>query len=419
MEINMKIEIKKEFNILSRKQFDVMVEKLKREKSNEISNTGIEYIKEQIKKIFKECCIAAKIAFSVEEINEIINLILLTYIDLILENDKSTFESIFQYVRSIEPDNADIINEKTQKLKDGINNYKLNVSIYNQYAKMNDFLYSRGKYHTNHERDKKVFSTRVPHNLIKLEFAEAFSNGRLLIYELMYKNKNPFTTTHRDKNNILFSAYQNLCCYMDTICKCSNSKEIVSKSVFFWKFEKTYRFVFTSILAKYIFEQNIEVSTLKLPKLLCNYYFTYHFKDDNTSVFCDSPIISYYEEIIKYSFETKNTVLDVEILEIQREMMAYTLSILCVLFPPTETRSHKLFYNKETNKFDFEAVGDFLIKDCKIPVLLSEYKELIEKNINNNLYVKTIQELLLNNDVVEQKILSNSAKKMKGFKKIN
>ena len=41
------------------------------------------------------------------------------------------------------------------------------------------------------------------------------------------------------------------------------------------------------------------------------------------------------------------------------------------------------------------------------------------ENINNNLYVETIQELLLNNDVVEQKILSNSAKKMKRFKKTN
>ena len=101
-------------------------------------------MKSQIRNIIEVIFDTCKISYAAYLVDEMVNLTLLSYISLILEYDESTYESIYQYIKDLDPLYFDANLEK--KMKEGINNYKLNVSIHKKFAIKLGFPFLRGKY---------------------------------------------------------------------------------------------------------------------------------------------------------------------------------------------------------------------------------------------------------------------------------
>ena len=347
-------------------------------------NTNAEYnLKNNSNKIqiFREhffCIINALINqqkdlyFSKEEVFDMVNAAVCNYLLIWIENARNTRQTGYSFSKqkyflsenqqrhktgedTLETDSAEIT-----RIYRGLDVYKENVSLYTQVKNRT----------TKHDANQKT-----EYNFIELCFAEAYSQYKLDIYTYLFLRKKPLEIiSNVKKDSAVELGYEQFFSFIEGITKENSDRLFTIKSLFLFKLECTFRFIFAYQIAEYTKDNNISINT-PIPEKMHIYYK----RIDRIGYLSGTSIsnfITYNKEIIDAVYNDRITDKLEHKIYTARMILDKAQSLFISLFPQN-------IYCEWTED-DFCDAASFLKHDYKILDLLMIAK-INNKNIKEDI----------------------------------
>lgn len=320
--------------------------------------------------------------FTEDEIDELLNTAVFTYLSIWLENAKNTCQTdVFfveqPYALSSEKERGkvgkNLFNARScdiTRIDRGLNILKDNIILQNEQAKKAGEHYSRIHY------SKKK---SVKYGFLDLCFADEYTNDKLELYKLFFLNKAFFE--NRSKNVSKYAikeGYKQFYTFLKSIVNAKTDRLFVIKSMLFYKLEYTYRFLFTAKMGVYLKTNKIDVST-PIPDIIKVYCsrIVHNSWMNGTSV---SKLLSEYDSLISTAYNGNKIDYSSKIIQ-ARMLIDITLSLHLFIYP-------KRIYDDWT-KEDFHNSALFLKNQFKIEDIIeslniSEFEnDKKTKNLNS------------------------------------
>lgn len=235
--------------------------------------------------------------------------------------------------------------------------------------------------------DKRA--TRRKRNIIELTFADNLSMQRLELYRLIYKNRYPLKSMHREKGmgNVLETPYDEFCNYITTLLNMDNVKYCVYNWLFLWDYEKNYRFVFVAIMANYIQEKKIDIKSFETPKLIKTFLCHNMYIQESDVQF--SPFISKYTELFDDAcYPKKDNAIHEERLSKIRDLMWLAERIFKYVYPPEEESSLLPILDENTKEINYDGILTFIRNELGLCNYYETYIKTIKLAIEKKAFLK-------------------------------
>lgn len=343
---------------------------------------------------------------------EIVNSLVMAYIELWLENDESNKKTIYSYVEDISQMQSQLSAGRLYvpatirtEMNKGEKLMRKNVLLQNKYSEENNFKYKKLS-------PKLDYGNK--YTLLELESFYRTGVEPLGIYRDIFKNDEPYHTKHRSKDfsehkrNHAKTDYDEYREYLKQVNNLindndstnekptKNDKEFVVKCLYIWKIERTYRYRFTALLSKYLRDnrsviKKIPVSDttkkIPIPDTIKNYIRNIPVELEKGEIrCCYSYFIKSYEKIINSGYSDLDNA-HCEVVGIARACFEECFSILRKNF-----RSETLLGSWTDDDFGDVArymIHEYGIREClEIP----DMGEVLKGRKSSYLYVRKLFE---------------------------
>lgn len=304
------------------------------------------------------------INFSQSEITEIINMAIIDFLLIWIENAENTKQNTYSFAKQKYALSSE---QKRHKRGEDI------LDVDEKYrAKLNRIIEKLNNNYLLNEINSKRNGVKIKQpshienkefNFIDLCFVETYAKGELSLYKLLYINKEPFVRRHNETiKKDINKGYKDYVRFLNGISKEDSDRLYVIKSLLFFKLESTYRWTFGAKLGQYMYDNKIDI-TVKIPNELDSFYN----RQKNWGFINGidiSPFIKNYDSIITSAYKEKLDENAMSKILLTRFIVEEITAIYCHLF-------HNYIKINWTKK-DFSNAAIFLKEDYNISEVLAQ-----------------------------------------------
>lgn len=343
------------------------------------------------------------VKFSKKEITEMKNLAILNFLIIWIENATNTKQNTNSFAKQSYAFTSEQTRHKRGKdMFEVDEKYRAKLNRSMEKLKNSYLLNKRNNKEKNsehyHDLEKCVY------NFIELCFAETYAKGELYLYKTLFINKEPFVNRHHESlKKDINKGYKDFSRFLNGILEENSDRIFVIKSLFLYKLELAYRWIFGAKLGQYMYDKGIDINK-KIPDEINVFY-----NDRKNMGFINgvdiSPFIKKYDSIIKYAYEGKLVENDMLKILAARFVIEGILAIYCNLF--------NSYIETEWTEKDFINAATFLKEEYKITEV---FKQL---NLNDYTCYETpsvydyIKAVFLNLGLYDNELLNFSRDNMK------
>ncbi len=383
----------------------------------------------------------SNIKFSKKELKKLTNYAVLKQICIFLENANNTKQTVDSFCKISIVDDAEVSHKYTLEPKkknlyptlvkeDEKQRILVNIEklLDNQKMRIEQTI-NRNipigrspnfEKHNNLEAKRNI-NKKHPYDFIFLCTADDLDKG-FNLYNLLFLYAKPLEVASKSITPLksFENGYKELLEFLNTF-KSLSKKELVIKTLSFWKFEYSHKFIFALNVAHYMITNGYE-NVNELPKLLKNYLSLVKVGETEKEHEAYSIFIDKYDEIVKASFKVKADSSKYKKIKLKTEKAKEIIEQAILFFRLNyyDTANNSNFEAKEEEKphnniksFDFTSndfndAAEFLINDFNLPEIIEKYNlntiMKLEYSKKNMVFEKTKQ-LYLDGQILNSKLL--------------
>ena len=360
----------------------------------------------------------------------IVNCLIMAYIEMWLENDELSKQSIDSYLKNI----FQMQSQCGENMNDALSAVRREMYNGEKFIRANFCLENESSKQKNIDHKKMLDKVDYGNKYSLLELEEMYKAAveALSIHKDIFKNDKPYHSKNRNRKSAIVNIvqrdieeYEGYLNHIKSLINegniaedesedgmTKNDKEFVVKCLFVWKHERTYRYKLTAMLAKYLCDNRYSMKSIHIPDTIKYYCSAYPiaFSDEQIKV-SYSYFVKKYDKIISGGFSDKDTRYQAAI-SIVRACFDICFSLVCRGF-----RTTTLLGSWDDN--DFEDVACFMIKDYGIKECLEmpDTKKAKADKVSPYSYIRKLFEIPDYIDAKRTAYYKENSKRKKNSKK--
>lgn len=260
----------------------------------------------------------------------IVNCLIMAYIEMWLENDELSKQSIDSYLKNI----FQMQSQCGENMNDALSAVRREMYNGEKFIRANFCLENESSKQKNIDHKKMLDKVDYGNKYSLLELEEMYKAAveALSIHKDIFKNDKPYHSKNRNRKSAIVNIvqrdieeYEGYLNHIKSLINegniaedesedgmTKNDKEFVVKCLFVWKHERTYRYRQTAMLAQFLSDKEIyNADKIDIPDAIKYYYFTYTIPlNDGKIKACPSYFIKSYDDIISGGYSNKIVVFE-------------------------------------------------------------------------------------------------------------